>query len=83
MEQRVKGIIFDMDNTLLRSTIDFAAMKKETFQFLMDHGLISAQTAFDPHTTSTLIEEAMRSGRMTEDLLEKIWGRRRMDLCTY
>jgi FMN phosphatase YigB (HAD superfamily) len=31
---KYKGVIFDMDNTLLRSKIDFPGMKQEIHRFL-------------------------------------------------
>lgn len=69
----IKGIIFDMDNTLLRSNIDFEAMKLETFQFLVSLGLVSADLNLDHHTTATIIEKGLKSGLMTPELLEKMW----------
>ncbi|MEI0735561.1 hypothetical protein VQ056_00890 [Paenibacillus sp. JTLBN-2024] len=69
----IKGIIFDMDNTLLKSKIDFAAMKLETFRFLVSRGLLSRQLDISKHTTSTLIEEAAKTGGMTEELVAEMW----------
>ncbi|MBD2845325.1 HAD family hydrolase [Paenibacillus sp. IB182496] len=70
----VKGIIFDMDNTLLRSTIDFASMKRDTHRFLVSHGVLEESVELQAHTTSTLIETAVQSGRMTDELLDKLWA---------
>lgn len=36
----IKGIIFDMDNTLLSSKINFAAMKRETYEFVVNNGIL-------------------------------------------
>jgi phosphoglycolate phosphatase len=69
----IKGIIFDMDNTLLKSKIDFAAMKLETFRFLVSRGLLSRPLDISKHTTSTLIEEAAKTGGMTEELVAEMW----------
>jgi len=49
MNKPIKGIIFDMDNTLLRSNIDFEAMKKETFAFLSTKGILPTTLYFKDH----------------------------------
>ena len=59
---QIKGVIFDMDNTLLRSTIDFYSMKREVFEHLVHHNIISQEYPFDQHTTSTILEHAKQSG---------------------
>lgn len=69
----IQGIIFDMDNTLLRSKIDFVSMKQETFQFLAERGILPGQLDLANHTTSTVIEEALRTNRMTEKLIQEMW----------
>lgn len=74
MEPIVKGIVFDMDNTILRSRIDFPAMKRETYAFLVSKALLPDGYALSEHTTSTLIEEAARSSDMTEQLLRELWA---------
>lgn len=71
---RIKGIIFDMDNTLLRSNIDFEAMKQETFHFLNSRGILPGGFNVTNHTSSTIIEEAMKTGLMTEELLLEMWS---------
>ena len=70
---KIKGVIFDMDNTLIRSRIDFGAMKQETFEFLVSRALLSHPINLADHTTSTLIEEASQSTSMTDALLAEIW----------
>jgi phosphoglycolate phosphatase len=70
---RIKGIIFDMDNTLLRSNIDFTTMKHETFCFLTSRGILSNEMNLEDHTTSTLIGEAMQNKLMTDELLREMW----------
>jgi phosphoglycolate phosphatase len=72
-KQKIKGIIFDMDNTLLRSRIDFEAMKNETFQFLTSHGVLSSDIILSDYTTSTIIEEAVRTNRMMNEVLNEMW----------
>ncbi|MBO2943087.1 HAD family hydrolase [Paenibacillus sp. F411] len=69
-----QGIIFDMDNTLLQSRIDFESMKSHTYQFCVEQGLLSPECLLSEHTTSTLIEEAKASGLMTEERLAALWG---------
>ncbi|MNW42597.1 putative HAD-hydrolase YfnB [compost metagenome] len=71
---KITGIIFDMDNTLLCSKIDFIGMKKETFHFLVTRGLLPVELNLTNHTTSTLIEEAVRTNQLTEELLEELWA---------
>ena len=62
-----------MDNTLLRSTIDFASMKYDTFQFLVSHGILDHDIVLTKHTTSTIIEEAISTNLMNEQLIQKMW----------
>ncbi|NMO97024.1 HAD family hydrolase [Paenibacillus lemnae] len=73
MSTFTKGIIFDMDNTLLKSSIDFDSMKRETYRFCIDQGLLPAGMELEQHTTSTFIEQAKRSHRMTAELLKALW----------
>ncbi|MNN19880.1 Phosphoglycolate phosphatase [compost metagenome] len=70
---KITGIIFDMDNTLLCSKIDFIGMKKETFHFLVTRGLLPVELNLTNHTTSTLIEEAVTTNRLTKEMLEELW----------
>lgn len=70
---KIKGIIFDMDNTLLRSKIDFESMKQETFHFLVSRGILSEELPITEHTSSTIIEAAKKTNRMTEELLMEMW----------
>jgi phosphoglycolate phosphatase len=63
----IKGILFDMDNTLLQSRIDFAAMKRDIFQVLVSRSLLTAAFSMQEHTTSTMLAEARKMG-MTDDL---------------
>ncbi|MNO16566.1 Phosphoglycolate phosphatase [compost metagenome] len=69
----IKGIIFDMDNTLLRSKIDFQAMKQDTFHFIASRGILPHNLDLSLHTTSTIVEEAVKTNKMTDDLLEEMW----------
>ncbi|GFN30483.1 HAD family hydrolase [Paenibacillus xylaniclasticus] len=58
----VRGIIFDMDNTLVQSRIDFAAMKREVYDFLLNLGLAEPDLPLASWTTSMLVEQARRIG---------------------
>jgi phosphoglycolate phosphatase len=71
--EKIKGIIFDMDNTLLHSKIDFQGMKEEIFQFFVSHGILPRAFNIVTHTTSTLIKEATCANKMTDELLESMW----------
>ena len=51
MNERQKGIIFDLDNTLLHSHIDFPGMKKTVAQWLMDQGVLDSTQDIRQHTT--------------------------------
>ncbi|MCY9531330.1 MULTISPECIES: HAD family hydrolase [Paenibacillus] len=73
MRHQLKGIVFDMDNTILSSKIDFQAMKYETYHFLVSKEILPAGYNLDYHTTSTIVEEAIQTNRMTEELLNEMW----------
>ncbi|ELK42636.1 hypothetical protein D478_07773 [Brevibacillus agri BAB-2500] len=68
------GIIFDMDNTLLHSKINFAEMKQAIFQLWTEHGLIEPTFDWHSHTASQLIELGRKSGRLTSQLEQEMWG---------
>ncbi|WP_353049567.1 HAD-IA family hydrolase [Paenibacillus sp. ISL-20] len=70
----MKGIIFDMDNTLLHSSIDFGAMKRDIYAFLCHHRILPQGLSMDTHTTSTIIAEAMNTGLLSEDLRQAMWN---------
>ncbi|MHA2854994.1 HAD family hydrolase [Paenibacillus lautus] len=73
MELKIKGIVFDMDNTLLHSSIDFGAMKRDIYAFLCDHSILPPGLSMDTHTTSTIIAEAMNTGQLSEELSCRMW----------
>lgn len=54
-DRHIKGIMFDMDNTLLQSRIDFKAMKTEIFEFLVENEALSADFPVELHTSSTMM----------------------------
>ncbi len=68
-----KGIIFDMDNTLLQSRINFPAMKQAIFQQWVDHGICEPTLEWEKHTASQLIEIGRQSERMTSELEQAMW----------
>lgn len=61
-DRKYKGIIFDMDNTLLQSRIDFAAMKEDICRHLIGHGMLMERFPLHEHTTSTMLEHAKQAG---------------------
>jgi phosphoglycolate phosphatase len=68
------GIIFDMDNTLLQSNIDYAAMKLDTYQFLTDARILTTGLDLRTQTTSTIIETALQTGRMSDEQINEMWA---------
>lgn len=70
---RYKGIIFDMDNTLLCSKIDFGRMKREAFETALEAGIVTADFPLNDHTIATLLEWVRRSGRSTPELEHTLW----------
>lgn len=74
MGDKIKGIIFDMDNTLLSSKIDFAAMKMDTYNYIVKLGLLPEDPEILSMTTSKIIEKAAENKKMTKELKDKIWS---------
>lgn len=70
---QIKGIIFDMDNTLLRSNIDFAMMKIEIFNLLSTSGILPHDLPIQNETTSTIIQAALMTNNMTAQLIREMW----------
>ncbi|SDO10690.1 phosphoglycolate phosphatase [Paenibacillus sp. yr247] len=64
----IQGIIFDMDNTLLQSHIDFKAMKQEIANFLVNKGVLPGNFSIDAHTTSTILAHVKENGAPDEIL---------------
>ncbi|WP_261301254.1 HAD family hydrolase [Paenibacillus andongensis] len=67
---QVRGIIFDMDNTLLRSRINFQMMKKQVADYLIEHDLLPVSFPFQEHTTSTMIAYVKAKGMPEESYTE-------------
>ncbi|WP_248926714.1 HAD family hydrolase [Paenibacillus hamazuiensis] len=72
---RVQGLIFDMDNTLLRSRIDFARMKREVYLLLAEHGVLSDDVALERYTTVTLIDSVRHRRSYTAEVENAVWRR--------
>ncbi|MFE5317655.1 HAD family hydrolase [Paenibacillus sp. NPDC056579] len=71
---QIKGIVFDMDNTLLKSNIDFPAMKLETFNYLVASKLLPEDFPAHEHTSSSLMTHVQSSGLWNGQLQKEIWG---------
>ncbi|MED0677741.1 HAD family hydrolase [Aneurinibacillus thermoaerophilus] len=67
------GIIFDMDNTLLQSRIDFTGMKQAIFRLLTEYELCAYDFEWKEFTASQLIEMARQSGRLRPEVEALIW----------
>ncbi|WP_164985048.1 HAD family hydrolase [Ammoniphilus sp. CFH 90114] len=55
-----KAFIFDMDNTLLQSRIDFYKMKKSVYELLVSHHLLPLDLEWSNKTPSQIIELGRR-----------------------
>ncbi|MDF2958806.1 MAG: haloacid dehalogenase [Paenibacillus sp.] len=71
-KRHTQGIIFDMDNTLLKSSIDFPAMKHAIFDFLVEKSILPETLAIGQHTTATIIEHA-RQLQLGAELEQQVW----------
>lgn len=69
----MKGIIFDMDNTLLRSNIDFFAMKQAIYQLLVREKMIPSSIPWQEYTPSQMIEMA-RGHEKIKVVENEIWS---------
>lgn len=70
----VQGVMFDMDNTLVASRIDYAGMKGAVHRYLATRGVLPETMDLAPHTTSTLIAEALATGWRDEDGIRGMWA---------
>lgn len=71
MTEKSKLIIFDMDNTLIHSRIDFKLMKAETLRILREAGL---QPATRP-PVSEILNGLREAGQLPQELEDAIWQR--------
>jgi phosphoglycolate phosphatase len=73
MNIKDQGIIFDLDNTLLNSHIDFPGMKKSIAQWLIAQGALSQNQDIQLCTTSQLINQAKASGLLSLEQENQLW----------
>lgn len=67
-----QGVIFDMDNTLLKSNIDFFKMKKATRDFLVDEGILEEHDDWEDKTASQIIERGRTDSRFAS-IESQVW----------
>jgi phosphoglycolate phosphatase len=72
---RYRAVLFDMDNTLLKSAIDFPRIKRDVFSLLVDAGLFGEHVPLSDHTIATLIEAARRTAGWNAELETAVWER--------
>ncbi len=63
-----------MDNTIVRSKIDFGRMKGELFDFLTAQGVIPPDFPVDQHTSASMIDHARRTPSFPPELLHELWN---------
>ncbi|WP_010272436.1 HAD family hydrolase [Paenibacillus senegalensis] len=68
-----RAIIFDMDNTLIQSTIDFVWMKRAALSFLQDRRLLPEGYSAEHKTTAQVIEDARKTSAGAEEWMPLIW----------
>ncbi|AZN43768.1 HAD family hydrolase [Paenibacillus albus] len=62
-----------MDNTILRSKINFIAMKDEIAQYLIANKFLDEYFPVNDHTTSTIIEHVQRTDHWDNRLQNMLW----------
>ncbi|MDF2717141.1 MAG: cbbZC [Paenibacillus sp.] len=70
---RYKAILFDMDNTLLKSSIDFPRIKRDVFSQVTEAGLLPASFPVHEHTIATLIESVRAADGFTAEHETAVW----------
>lgn len=71
--QRYQAVLFDMDNTLLQSRIDFSGIKEDVFRLLAKAGLFPDNFPLHEYTIATFLEEAKQTEGMTNELETAAW----------
>lgn len=66
------AIFFDMDNTLIKSFIDYALMKSETVRLLRQYGLPPAD---EKMPVAKMMALAERNEKCTPEIAEAVWKR--------
>ncbi|TBL70392.1 HAD hydrolase-like protein [Paenibacillus thalictri] len=74
-QRRYEGIIFDMDNTLIGSRIEFGRMKFEVHKLLCKHRILETGSEPGSHTTVTLIDSIRGHERFTQEVEFAVWQR--------
>ncbi|MCL2496925.1 MAG: HAD hydrolase-like protein [Clostridiales bacterium] len=69
MRKKNKLIIFDMDNTLIHSHINFTLMKSETCRLLREAGLCPDESL----PVSQMLNGFKEAGELTHEVEERIW----------
>lgn len=69
----IKGIIFDMDNTIIKSNIDFKRLKEETYCYLLGEHLADKQLNLNQYTTAMLINKALSEYEISNEQINKLW----------
>ncbi|MCR2802788.1 HAD family hydrolase [Paenibacillus sp. SCIV0701] len=62
-----------MDNTILKSSIDFQGMKEETYRLLVKRGILPNHLPLAVHTTATIIKTAIETKLMNQQLIDEMW----------
>ncbi len=70
---RKKALIFDMDNTILHSRIDYVQMKWVTFDFLRKKKYYAPDFDYDARTTSQLVDDVRADGRLKPEDEAQVW----------
>lgn len=72
-KKRYDAVMFDMDNTLLRSKIDFRAMKTSVFELLVEAGVCAGHFPVHEHTIATLLNAVRQKERFTAKVERRVW----------
>jgi len=73
----LKAVIFDLDNTLIKSFTDYVKMKKEIIAYLRKVG-VESEVLTPKHTTVEMVKEAARQlkerGKTEEEIASVMVG---------
>jgi len=74
MKRGIKGIVFDLDGTLIHSTIDFRKMKKRMIEYLTSQGVDGTQLSTDETNVVILgkSEKMLRDKNVPQDKIAEI-----------
>ncbi|ACB84166.1 HAD-IA family hydrolase [Natranaerobius thermophilus] len=68
------GIIYDLDNTLINSKINFNKMKVEVMNYLQEEQLLPEITNLEKHTAATLIQTARQHSTLDQEQEDGLWA---------